>query len=76
MTDPAADTVRVQAQEKGAAIFTRTEGIWPTERRVYFDCTSGGEAGLGQLWELTPHGRDGGRLRLIYESTSVDVWSE
>ncbi len=70
--DPAADTVRVQAQEKGAAIFTRTEGIWPTERRVYFDCTSGGEAGLGQLWELTPRGRDGGQLRLIYESTSVD----
>jgi secreted PhoX family phosphatase len=70
--DPVEDTVRVEAQSKGAAIFDRTEGIWPTDRRVYFDCTSGGEAGLGQLWEFTPSGRNGGRLRLIYESTSVD----
>ena len=69
--DPAEDTVRAEAQGKGAAIFNRTEGIWPSDRRVYFDCTSGGEAGLGQLWEFTPRGRDGGRLRLIYESTSV-----
>ncbi len=70
--DPATDTVRAEGQSKGAAIFTRTEGIWSADKRLYFDCTSGGEAGLGQLWELTPDGRHGGRLRLIYESTSVE----
>jgi uncharacterized protein len=70
--DPDEDTVRVEAQGKGAAIFDRTEGIWSADRRVYFDCTSGGDAGLGQLWEFRPQGRDGGRLRLIYESSSVD----
>ncbi len=71
--DPDTDTVRVEAQEKGAAIFDRTEGIWSTERRLYFDCTSGGEAQLGQLWAFKPEGRHGGRLRLIYESTSLDA---
>jgi len=70
--NPDTDTVRKEAQSKGAAIFDRTEGIWASDRRVYFDCTSGGEAQLGQVWEYTPRGRDGdrGRLRLIYESTS------
>jgi uncharacterized protein len=68
--DPDTDTVRAEAQSKDAAIFDRTEGIWSSDRRVYFDCTSGGEAGLGQLWEYAPGGRNGGRLRLIYESTS------
>ena len=70
--NPPADTVREEAQAKGAAIFDRTEGAWATDRRVYFDCTTGGEAQLGQLWELTPRDRDGGKLKLIYESSAVD----
>jgi secreted PhoX family phosphatase len=70
--DPETDTVRAEAQSKGAAIFDRTEGIWSAERRLYFDCTTGGEAQLGQVWEYTPRGTDGGDLRLIYESTAVD----
>jgi uncharacterized protein len=73
--NPLTDTVRVEAQAKGAAMFNRTEGIWSADGRVYFDCTTGGNAtpeGLGQIWEYTPHGRDGGALRLVYESTSID----
>ena len=70
--NPPADTVRVEAQSKGAAIFDRTEGIWSAERSVYFDCTTGGEAQLGQLWEYRPRGRDGGVLTLIYESTDIE----
>jgi hypothetical protein len=70
--NPLADTVRVEAQAKGAAIFDRTEGAWTAGRRVYFDCTTGGEAQLGQLFELRPRGEDGGNLRLVYESTSAD----
>jgi len=66
--NPLQDTVRKEAQSKGAAIFDRTEGAWTAGRRVYFDCTTGGEAQLGQLWSYDPRGRDGGELTLIYES--------
>ena len=68
--DPAQDTVRAQAHFLGAAVFTRTEGAWPGGGRVFFDCTTGGEAGLGQIWEYRPRGRDRGELRLVYESTN------
>jgi secreted PhoX family phosphatase len=71
--NPPADTVRTEAQAKDAAIFDRTEGIWSSNGRLYFDCTTGGEAQLGQLWEYTPRGSSGGTLRLIFESTSADV---
>ncbi len=70
--NPLTDTVRYQAQARGAAIFNRTEGIWATDKGVYFDCTSGGDAGLGQLWELRPRGRDGGVLKLIFESETAE----
>jgi secreted PhoX family phosphatase len=70
--DPQTDTVRAEAQSKDAAIFNRTEGCWSSDKRVYFDCTTGGEAALGQVWEYTPKGLDEGRLRLVYESTSLE----
>ena len=66
-------STRAQAQAKGAAIFTRTEGIWVSGNRVYFDCTTGGEASSGQLWEYRPRGRDGGELKLIFESPGATV---
>jgi uncharacterized protein len=69
--NPPQDTVRQEAQSKGAAMFDRTEGAWASDGRVYFDCTTGGEAQLGQLWEYRPEGRSGGRLKLIYESASA-----
>jgi uncharacterized protein len=70
--NPPTDTVRAEAQSKDAAIFDRTEGIWTADNRVYFDCTTGGEAQSGQLWEYRPRGRDGGELTLIYESPGPD----
>lgn len=69
--NPLTDTVRVEAQSKGAAIFDRTEGIWTAGNSVYFDCTTGGEAQLGQLWKYTPKGQWGGELELIYESVAA-----
>ncbi|HWM09015.1 MAG TPA: alkaline phosphatase PhoX [Solirubrobacteraceae bacterium] len=66
-------STRAQAQTKGAALFNRTEGIWEAGGRLYFDCTSGGEAGAGQLWQLTPRGKNGGDLKLIFESPGADV---
>jgi uncharacterized protein len=67
--NPLTDTVRVEAQEKDAAIFTRPEGAWSADGRLYFDCTTGGEFHHGQLWEYRPEGGSRGRLKLIYEST-------
>jgi secreted PhoX family phosphatase len=69
--NPLTDTVRAEAQAKGAAIFDRTEGIWTAGDRVYFDCTTGGDAGLGQLWEFRPRSW-GGELNLIYESVAAE----
>ena len=66
-------STRAQAQAKGAALFARTEGIWVAGMRIYFDCTTGGEAGAGQLWEYLPRGRSGGELKLIFESPSAEV---
>jgi uncharacterized protein len=71
--NPLTDTVRKEAQAKGAGIFSRTEGIWEAGGRIFFDCTDGGEAGAGQLWQYIPRGRDGGELKLIFESPSADV---
>jgi uncharacterized protein len=70
--NPPADTVRREAQAKNAAVFDRTEGAWTADDRIYFDCTTGGEAQCGQLWEYRPRGRDGGELKLIYESRSTE----
>lgn len=62
--------VRFQAQALGAAVFQRTEGCWLGDDRVYFDCTNGGPAGLGQIWELDPK-RD--HLRLIFQSEDASA---
>jgi secreted PhoX family phosphatase len=66
--DPPADTLRLEAQAKGAAVFTREEGIWVGDGRVYFDCTNGGDAGLGQIWEYDPRAET---LTLVYESDDI-----
>ena len=70
--NPLTDTVRAEAQSKGAAVFTREEGAWTYGDSVYFDCTEGGEAGLGQLWRYKPRGKERGELTLVYESESAD----
>lgn len=66
--DPAADTVRAQAQAQGAIVFSRLEGCWIGGGKVFFDSTSGGPAGLGQLWELDP-ATD--KLTLVYVGTDA-----
>ena len=52
--DPADDTVRREGFAKGAAQFTRGEGICYSEGSLYFVCTSGGEEPFGQIWRYTP----------------------
>lgn len=71
---PGLTPTRYQAQDNGAAVFQRQEGIWVDERsgrgtgKVYFDCTSGGAIGRGQVWEYDPKAE---MLTLIYESNDA-----
>lgn len=45
--DPAGDTVRVEAQSKGAALFSRGEGMWYADGLIYFVCTGGEQFVVG-----------------------------
>ena len=58
----------------GGAIFLRLEGVWFGGGRIYFDSTSGGDIGQGQVWEYRPV-ESGGELRMIYESTDARLLS-
>ncbi len=67
--DPEENTVRAQAQAKGAAIFVRGEGIIADDDGIYFACTSGGASGVGQIFCFRPDpDGEGGELELVYEA--------
>lgn len=67
------DDLRFRAAAMGAAIFARGEGIHMGDGELYFCCTSGGKAKLGQIFRLVP-GRNGApdRIQLFFESESKD----
>jgi uncharacterized repeat protein (TIGR03803 family) len=52
--DPTSDTVRSEGFNKGAAQFSRGEGIFYGGNYVYFTCTDGGSSGDGQIWRYSP----------------------
>jgi len=52
--DGAGSLVYQQGFDQGAATFARLEGCWYGERAVYISSTSGGDQGLGQVWEFRP----------------------
>lgn len=56
---PTKDNLRYQAQEKGAAIFARGEGMWFGKNEVYFACTSGGTKKWGQVFRYAPSPMEG-----------------
>lgn len=56
------DTLRAQGFAKGAALFSRGEGIWPTEEAIFFSCTDGGQARRGQIFRYVPSPYEGQRL--------------
>jgi uncharacterized protein len=65
-----AQGVSTQGVQQGAAVFARLEGAWYGGGAIYFDATSGGNAGSGQIWEYVP-GQE--LLRLIFESPGPSV---
>lgn len=69
--DPSA--VFKQGLAGGGATFDRLEGCWHGDGSIFFVSTSGGDAGLGQVWEYRPRGRSGGQLILVFESEDADL---
>ncbi len=62
------DDLRVRGAAAGASLFARGEGIWMGNGELYFACTNGGAAKLGQIFRLKPD-RDHDKLQLFFEST-------
>ncbi|MDP3719674.1 MAG: DUF839 domain-containing protein [Acidobacteriota bacterium] len=62
--------VFAQGFEKGGAIFGRLEGAWFSDGRVFVTSTDGGNAKMGQVWELDIRNQ---AIRLIYESPGAEV---
>lgn len=69
------DDLRKRGAAAGATIFARGEGIWMGEGELYFCCTSGGAAKLGQIFRLRPQATGPDRLQLFYESTSIEQFN-
>lgn len=59
-----------QGQGKGGATFARLEGIWYGDKAVYFNSTSGGAEGEGQVFAYDPKRE---KLTLIFESPDEAV---
>jgi uncharacterized protein len=71
--DPASDTVRAEAQNKGAAIFYRGEGMWYGNGLVYFVSTgdsSTGSVHWGQVWAYDPRAQS---VALVVQSPGMGV---
>jgi secreted PhoX family phosphatase len=59
-----------QGLDRGGAIFSRLEGAVFGDGRIYVTATDGGNARMGQVWEIDPR-RD--RMRLLFESPGSSV---
>ena len=68
--DPEHDTLRYEAQAKGAAIFRRGEGICYANGEFYWTCTNGGNAGVGQIFRYNPRKET---IELFVESPGTEV---
>jgi len=63
-----------QGRARGGVAFARLEGCWwANDNTVYFNATSGGAAGAGQVWQYRPLTADTGNLVLVFESPSTSV---
>ncbi len=67
VTDPEGMEGRAFDSAPDAAIIARGEGAWYDAGKIYFVSTSGGAAGLGQVWVYDPRREE---LTMLYESSS------
>jgi secreted PhoX family phosphatase len=70
--DSAVDDLRLRGRSKGAAIFGRGEGIHLGTGEIYFTCTSGGAARIGQIMRYSPAAST---LQLFSESDDSKLFS-
>jgi hypothetical protein len=59
-----------QGLEAGGAVFARLEGAWYADGRIFVTATDGGNAKMGQVWELNIAEQE---IRLVFESPGADV---
>ena len=61
-----------QGKAQDGTMFARLEGCWHShvDHKIYFDATTGGDKGKGQIWCYDPSHE---QLRLIYESPGAEV---
>jgi secreted PhoX family phosphatase len=69
------DDLRKRGAAMGATLFARGEGMWMGDGELYFACTSGGAAKLGQIFRLRPQASGPDRLQLFFESAGVDQYN-
>jgi len=68
--------LRTRGAAAGGLKFARGEGVHMGEGELYFACTSGGAAKLGQIFKLVPgRGKRSDGLQLFFESTSPDQFN-
>lgn len=70
--DPDTDTVRYECHAKGAAKFSRGEGMWygAKDKQVYFCASDGGDLRKGQIWAYDPAADT---VTLVVESTDASM---
>jgi secreted PhoX family phosphatase len=73
-TDSPEDDLRMRGHAQGAVLFARGEGIHWGNNELYFCCTSGGAAQLGQIMRYQPNA-NGGKLQLFVESNDPDLFN-
>jgi secreted PhoX family phosphatase len=64
--------LRQRGAAAGATIFQRGEGLHMGAGEMYFCCTGGGAAKLGQIFRLRPGAGGADGLQLFFESASPD----
>jgi secreted PhoX family phosphatase len=69
--DATDDSLRLQAQAKGAARVCRGEGLWLAPGEAFFCATAGGRLARGQVFRL--HHGDKPTLEVVAEATDFDT---
>jgi secreted PhoX family phosphatase len=77
------DDLRKRGNAQGAVLFARGEGIHMGDGELYFACTSGGAAKVGQVMRYRPsrfegrpeERREPGRLEIFLESPGIEEYN-